>query len=249
MDIRAQRVCAWSGIACVVIFLMGFGIVAGFIPPPAPSYNAHTIGDLYRSHQVRILLGMVISMFGAAFTGPWVVAMTMQLKRIEGGFKSMSVLQFASGAVVVLEFEMCIMIWQVAAFRTDRSGELIQLINDLAFITFIGLASTGIVQCVATAIVILRDRGTPPILPRWTAYYNIWVALCFVPGAFNCLFHSGPIAWNGAISWYLAMFAFLSWYVVNTYVILKALRVQEQEERISPEPVLAAAREASPRSR
>jgi hypothetical protein len=230
MDIKSQRLCAWSGPACVILFLTGFGLVAGFIPPPAPGASAREIGELYRADQTRILVGMIISMFGAAFTGPWVVAMTMQLKRIEGGLKSMSLLQFASGAVVVLEFEMCIMFWQVAAFRIDRSDESIQLLNDLAFIPFIGLASTGIVQCVATAAVILRDRREQPILPRWSAYYNIFVGLCFMPGSYNALFHSGPIAWNGVLSWYVAMAAFMSWYVVNAYVILNALRAQEREK-------------------
>ncbi|HTK67674.1 MAG TPA: hypothetical protein VL595_35200 [Pseudonocardia sp.] len=234
MDIKAQRLCAWSGPACVILFLAGFGLVAGFIPPPSPGAGAHEIGELYRADHLRILLGMIISMFGAAFTGPWVVAMTLQLKRIEGGLKSMSLLQFASGAVVVLEFEMCIMFWQVAAFRVDRSDESIQLLNDLAFIPFIGLASTGIVQCVATAAVILRDRRERPILPRWSAFYNIFVGLCFVPGSYNALFHSGPIAWNGVLSWYVAMAAFMSWYIVNSYVILTALRAQEREEAMSP---------------
>ena len=31
MDIRAQRVCAWSGIACVVIFLGAFGLDISFV--------------------------------------------------------------------------------------------------------------------------------------------------------------------------------------------------------------------------
>jgi hypothetical protein len=236
MDIRSQRLCAWSGPVCVVLFLAGFGLVAGFIPPPAPGADAHEIGELYRADQTRILIGMIISMFGAAFTGPWVVAMTMQLKRIEDGLRSMTLLQFASGAVVVLEFEMCIMFWQVAAFRTDRSDESIQLLNDLAFIPFIGLASTGIVQCIATAAVILRDRRERPILPRWSAFYNLFVGLCFVPGAWNALFHSGPIAWNGVFSWCIAMAAFMSWYVVNAYVVLDALRVQERDEQAVPVP-------------
>src|ERR1700747_711851 len=30
MTTTAQRLCAWSGIACLVIFLVGFGPIAGF---------------------------------------------------------------------------------------------------------------------------------------------------------------------------------------------------------------------------
>ncbi len=100
MDFRAQKVCAWSGVACVALFIVGFFVVADFVPPPAPGASAEAIGDLYRAHQDRILLGMVIAMAGAGLSGPWVSAITMQLKRIEGGFSVLTLLQFSMGTLL-----------------------------------------------------------------------------------------------------------------------------------------------------
>lgn len=228
MTATAQKACAWSGVVCVLIFLIGFWPIAGFIPPPSPSASAQEIGDLYRSDQNRILVGMVVSMIGAVFSAPWVAAITVQLRRIEG-FSVFVLLQFGMGVLLVLEFILFIMFWEVAAFRADRSDESIQLINDLGWIPFIGLTSTAILQCFVIAAVIFRDTRERPVLPRWAAYFNIWVGLCFMPGTWNCLFKSGPIAWDGLASFYIAMVAFLSWFLVNTYVVLLAIRQSERD--------------------
>jgi hypothetical protein len=222
MDRRTQQLCALSGVGCVALFMIGFFLVAGFIPPPSPNASAHDIGEFYRQHSTGIRVGMVISMFAAGLTGPWVAAMTVQLRRIEG-WSVLVLTQFALGTLLVLEFILFLMFWEVAAFRTERSDESIQLVNDLGWIPFIGLTSTAILQASVIAIVILRDRSATPVLPRWAAYFNIWVALAFLPGGWNCLFKTGPVAWDGILSFYVAMVAFLTWYLANTYAVLRGI--------------------------
>jgi hypothetical protein len=243
MTATAQRVCAWSGVACVVVFLLGFWPIAGFIPPPSPSAGAHEIGEYYRSNQDRIRVGMVVSMIGAALCAPWVAAITVQLRRIEG-FSVLVLTQFGMGVILVLEFILFIMFWEVAAFRPDRSDESIQLINDLGWIPFIGLTSTAILQAFVIAAVIFRDKRERPVLPRWAAYFNIWVGLCFMPGTWNCLFKSGPVAWDGLVSFYIAMVAFCSWFLVNAFVVLQAIRQSERDGTLAEaEPPAGASAE------
>lgn len=226
MTAATQKICAWSGVACVVVFLIGFWPVAGFIPPPSPSASAQEIGEFYRSDQDRIRVGMVLSMIGAALCAPWVSAITVQLRRIEG-WSVLVLTQFGMGVLLVLEFILFIMFWEVAAFRSERSDESIQLINDLGWIPFIGLTSTAILQAFVIAWVILRDQREKPLIPRWVAYFNIWVGLCFMPGTWNCLFKSGPVAWDGLAAFYIALVAFLTWFLANSYGVLHAIRQSE----------------------
>jgi hypothetical protein len=228
MTASTQRVCAWSGVACVVVFLIGFWPIAGFIPPPSPAASAHEIGEYYRSDQDRIRIGMVVSMIGAALCAPWVSAITVQLRRIEG-FSVLVLTQFGMGVLLVLEFILFIMFWEVAAFRPERSDESIQLINDLGWIPFIGLTSTAILQAFVIAAVIFRDKRERPLIPRWVAYFNIWVGLCFMPGTWNCLFKTGPVAWNGLVAFYIAFVAFLTWFLANSYGVLYAIRQSERD--------------------
>lgn len=226
-DYVAEKWCARAGYICVVVFLTGFWLIAGFIPPPRPSASAEAVAAFYREHQFRIIIGMIVCMAGATLTGPWVAAVTMQLNRAKPRSTVLVLTQLILGVNLVLEFLLCLLIWEVAAFRADRSAESIQLLNDLAWLPFIGLTGTAILQAFVFAVIVLRDRSEKPVLPRWSAYVNIWVGLSFFSCSINALFKSGPFAWDGLLSFYMAMVAFCSWYLVNSFVVLRAIERQK----------------------
>ena len=229
-----HKVAIYSGFAYIAFLLVGMA-TAGFLPSQPPSLTPDQIAAVYTGdHLWRIRIGMMIALVGSTLYVPWTAILAKLIMRVEGKAGFLTFCQIIAGCTNVLLTAYPTGYWMLGSFRPDRSPELIQLINDISFICFIGLASTGIVQCLATAAAILKDPRERPILPRWVAFFNIFVALSFTPGAFNSLFHGGPIAWNGAIAWYVAMTSFMSWYVVNTYVILKALRVQERAEHDLP---------------
>jgi hypothetical protein len=71
--LRNQRLCAWSGVAMIVVMLVGFEI-AGFNPPPSPHDSALQIAALFRDHTTPIRIGLVLTMFGSALLGPFVAA-------------------------------------------------------------------------------------------------------------------------------------------------------------------------------
>ncbi len=72
-------------------------------------------------------------------------------------------------------------------------------------------------------IAVLLDRREKPIFPRWLGYYNLWVALMFMPGTFNVFFHDGPLAWNGIIAWYMPLAVFASWLIINPIFLSRAV--------------------------
>lgn len=211
----------------------------------APGCQCEIVAGFYRANHVRIIIGMVVSMAGATLTGPWIAAITMQLGRTSPKPMALVLTQLILGVNLVLEFILCLMIWEVAAFRVERSDESIQMLNDLGWIPFIGLTGTAIVQAFIIAVIILRDRSESPVLPRWAAYVNIWVGLSFFSCSINALFKSGPFAWDGVLSFYVAMVAFCSWYVVNSYVVLKALGRQERKQAQPATPSRGVSRTGS----
>ena len=68
MNARSQRICAWAGPVCAVTWVVGFFFLAGFIPPPAPSMDAHQIATMFAQHGGRIRAGLIIVGFGGAIT-------------------------------------------------------------------------------------------------------------------------------------------------------------------------------------
>jgi len=231
MNMRTQQLCAWGGVICTLLWLIGFWPLAGFLPPPLPSSNADVIAALFREHTISIRIGMIVLMFGAVFYLPWSAAISVQMQRIEGKHTPLTYTQMLMGAIFVWVFMMPVLIWQAAAFRPDEtSPELIQRLNDLAWLNFINPVATIFIQGIAIGIVILQDKRQNPIFPRWVGYFNIWAVIMYLPGALIPLFKSGPFAWNGLLALWIPLVIFVAWMVGMTYLLLRAIKRQALEE-------------------
>ena len=118
----------------MLLFIVGFAIVAGLVPPPAPSDGAQKVARFYAEHADRIRAGLVLTMIAGALTAPFVAAITVQMRRIEGEFSPFAYTQLGTGMLGVLFFVLPVMIMQAAVFRTDRNPESILAIHDIAWI-------------------------------------------------------------------------------------------------------------------
>jgi hypothetical protein len=235
MDTGTLKWCAWSGPVLIVAFLVGFWAVAGFVPPPSPSDTATQIADFYRNNTTSIRVGLWMTMLAASLVAPWTVAITTQLRRIEGRNSPLAQVQLVLGALLVLEFIIPLMVWQAAAFRPDGDPEITQRLNDLGWLMFVGVVSTGVLQAIVIGVAILRDARDAPVFPRWVGYFNMWVALLFMPGGLCVFFKNGPFAWTGVFAWWLLLAAFTLWILVMSWVVLAyAVKHQEHEHATSP---------------
>jgi hypothetical protein len=83
-------------------------------------------------------------------------------------------IEFGFGMLFVLEFLYLLFFWQTATFRADRDPQLVELLNDMAWIPFVGLTVTAAVQVAVFGVAILMDRRPTPVFPRWLGYCNLW---------------------------------------------------------------------------
>src|SRR5581483_1540602 len=97
----------------------------------------NAVAAWYRHDTDAIRIGLILTMFAAAFSAAWVAVISVQLKRIEGSSCVMSYTQLGSGVAGILLFIVPITFWIVAAFRPDRPPATQQLLNDLAWVPFI----------------------------------------------------------------------------------------------------------------
>lgn len=220
MDPQVQRLCAAAGPACMALFVIGFWIVAGFVPPPSPEQTADEVARTFRDDTTSIRIGLLVSMSGIALLGLWVAAVSAELHRIEGGHSPLAYTQLAFGALLVVEFLIPLMIWGAAAYRPDRAPTDTQQFNDLAWLMLVGIVSTTVIEAFVIGLAILRDSGRDPVFPRWAGYFNIWVAICVTPGSCVILVHDGPLAWNGVLSFWLPLVMFSAW-IVTMAVLLE----------------------------
>ena len=229
MNYRVMKLCAWSGIVFMVLIGLGFGWLAGFIPPPAPSDSVAEIAARFIEQKNGIRFGMIVSMVASSFLMPYAVAISLHMRRIEGPFPALAMIQLGLGAIFVLEFIYLIFFWQTATFRVDRAPELILLLNDMAWIPFIGLSSTLVMQALVFGWAILIDKRVVPVFPRWLGFFNLWAAVMFVPGTFNMFFLKGPLAWDGWLAFYVPIAVFVLWMILNSLYLSRAADHQRDE--------------------
>lgn len=211
MESKIQRVLIWTGPAMIVLWLGAFFFIAGYIPPSAPSAGADDIVALYTNHTNAIKVGLVISMAGSALLVPWAVAISGQLRRIDGA-KALADVQMVSCAVLSLEFITPIGIWMAAAYRFDgRAADVTRSLHDVGWILFVTVIWSLWVQLIAIGVAILIDRTPEPVLARWLGYLSLWVALLILPAGIVLFFKDGPFAWNGIAGIYIPLVAFVIW--------------------------------------
>lgn len=239
MKTRIQLVCLWSGPVGIGFWLVGFWLIGGLIPPPRPSESAAQITHFYTHHTNGIRAGLVLTLIGATLTGPWVGVISAQLKRIEGTYSPLAYIQLGLGMLDIMAFVFPVMFMQVAAFRPNRDPSQILLLNDLAWIPFVGIWTLAAVQNLAIAGAVLSDRAQQ-VFPRWVGYFNVWTALLFCPGSLLYFFKSGPFAWNGALSWWFVVVVFCAWFAVMLVMTRRAILGQGLDDpEPAPRPVAA----------
>jgi len=229
-----QRLCAWSGVAALVLMAIGFWPLAHMVPPPSPHWSAQHTAQFFADHQTGIRFGMIICMVASALLMPLAVAITLQMRRIEGRHSALGYIQLGLGAIFVLEFIYLLFFWQVATFRTDRAPEIVETLNDMAWVPYVGLSATFILQVFVFGVAVLLDKRHKPIFPRWFGYYQLWFSLMLTPGTFNVFFKTGPLAWNGLIAFYLPICCFVAWLTLTPIYLNKAVDHQIAEEDGAP---------------
>lgn len=224
MNTKTQIACVTCGAAFVALFTLGWIIIAGLVPAPSPALDAAAIATFYGANTGTIRFGLMLTMISASLTVPWIAVVGVQLRRTERDFPVWTVSQLVAGAATVVFLTIPIMIWTVAAFRPERAPELIQLMSDFGWITLIMTFPPFFMQLVAIGLAIVSDTHKHPVFARWVGYFNIWVAILFIPGGLLTFFKTGPFAWNGLLAFWLPLTVFFLWYIVMFFALIKAIR-------------------------
>ena len=233
MTRRNQLFCLWSAPVFLALFFVGFWILAGWIPPPAPHWSAAHVAAMFRNNTSQIRAGLMVTMLAAAFVLPFVALITDQMKRIEGRSSVLAYTQLVSGATTTMLILISVMVWSAAAFRPGRSPELTQALNDVAWFPFVMALSPIVIESVSIALAVLSDKSTKPVFPRWVGYFNLWAAVLYLPGMLITYFKHGAFAWNGLLTFWLALVVLGAWFVVMFVVLRRAIAEQAQAEQVA----------------
>src|SRR5450755_1071904 len=128
-----QRVCAWSGIACAVLFFAGL-LAGGLIPLPPPAWSASQVASFYQRHATGVRFGGGLMLMSGAFYLPYTAVTSAQMRRMKDVHPSVHYTQLASGSVAAFTFFVTGTLLAVTAFRPERSPDLTLLLSDMSMI-------------------------------------------------------------------------------------------------------------------
>jgi hypothetical protein len=218
--------------ALALLWLSAFLLFPAFAPPMSPGLSAEEVAAFYRDPEnlPRIRYSMILFNWFSVGLIPVLALIVMQIRRMahRTPIFSYAIIACAAGGPTI--FLMANLFWLLAAFRPERDPELTLLLNDLAWVTFASQVGFLIAQSVILALAIYLDRQARPVFPRWVGHFNLVVAALLVPAAFVGAAMTGPIAWDGLLTFWVRNAAIGLWIAVMAVVLGRAIYRQRDEE-------------------
>jgi hypothetical protein len=214
------------------VWLSAFLLFPGFAQPMSPTLSAAEVAAFYRDPEnlPRIRYGMILfNWFGVGLI-PILALIVLQIRRMahRTPIFSYAIIACAAGGPTI--FLMADLFWLLAAFRPERDPQLTLLLNDLAWVTFSSQVGFLIAQSVILALAIYLDRQTRPVFRPWVAHFNLVVAALLAPAAFVGAAMTGPIAWDGLLTFWMRNAAIGLWIVVMGVVLARAIARQRADD-------------------
>lgn len=206
---RDVRLVTWFFPAWYAVFGVIICILARVTPPPRPDVTAADKVDFFASNGLTIQIGfavLLILLGGAAVTNGLVA---YQIMRMSVG--SVFAYGYLGGMSVgaLPGFLLVGVCFLTATFRADRDPELVSMLYDLGMLSYNGSLGCFTIAYLVLAVAILYDKNE--IFPKWFAYISIWQIITEVIATQMFVFQSGPFAWNGSVSFWLAVVVFSVW--------------------------------------
>lgn len=225
----AQTISLWISVVFGGFLLLAFLLFPGFFPPMPASWSAVRVAQFYTQHTDRIRASMIIFNVCAIMLIPFFTVIVHQLKRMATDTQVLAYCYLSavvSGATLLAIADL---FWLIAAFRPERDPNITQMLNDFAWIVFTAPVGMIIGQCLCIAIAVWLDKHETPIFPKWVAPFCIVISALMAPAAGAAAMRTGPLAWNGFISFWLRIASYGTFLVVMFFVLRRAIAREQAE--------------------
>ena len=209
-----DKFAGWSVLFSILLFLITIGPLMGFLPPMAPSLTAAETAAYYSEHSLSIRVASMLLMLAAGALLPIYGAMSGVMLRMKGRPLALSATQLAAGALVVVNFLASGFFFGAAAFRVERAVGDVQVLSDLAWFFLVMPAPPACLSALVFGLAVLADDRRGPVMPRWLGFFNLWMAVLFLPGLVMVLAHTGPLAWNSVLPFWIPLATFAPWCLI-----------------------------------
>jgi hypothetical protein len=199
-------ICWWITVAFYMLFGVIFVPLTHVMPPPSANVDPTQITAFFHDHAGTIQIGFVLLLvvMGLGSISNGLIAYQMSRMSVSKVFAYGYIATLGVAAIPGCLFAaiMCL----TAVFRADTDPQVLALLYDMAFLSFVGSLGCFTANYVIFAIAILMDRND--IFPKWLAYVTVWQIVTELEAAPVFVFRTGPFSWNGVIAFWLGTILF-----------------------------------------
>jgi hypothetical protein len=232
MNNRGQLILLWSTPIAGALFLLAYFMFPPFGPPMSPSMTPEEVAHFFQEHTTGIRGVIVLCNLIGCTLVPLFAIIAVQMLRVVNSSPVFAYSFILSVGIGLSAFILADFSWGIAIYRPERDPQLISLLNDMGWFFFIAPVGCLVMQNLCLAGSIYLDARTVPVFPQWVAHFNVVTALLMVPGAFAFLYKSGPLAWDGSLSFSLRLITFAVYVAVMFLVLLRVVRLQVADEGV-----------------
>lgn len=219
----------WTFAVFYAVLSIGVVFFGRATPPPRPDVTDLQVQQWFDKHHlgIQIGFGVLLVIAGGAAVSNGIIGYFM--KRMSSGPVLAYAYIAAMGVGAVPGFHLLLVCWLTATFRPGRDPAIQHLLYDLGMLSYNGSLGCFTAAYVVLAIAILYDRNR--IFPKWFAYISIWQVVTEVFATQMWVFHSGAFAWNGMITFYVAIIVFALWVGCLLPILHNAARAENGSAR------------------
>ncbi len=232
-NIRTQWVALWTAPVFGLIYLIAFVAFPGFFPPMSPQLSAARVAAFYAENTALVRFSMITYNLCGVMLLPFFMVIVVQMKRMATQSHVFAYCYLTAAVSGATLFALSNIFFLAAAFRPGRGPELVQLLNDMAWMLLVAPVGAVVAMNLLLAAGVYFDRGADPVFPRWVGHFAVITALAMTPAVGAAVFQTGPLAWNGMISFWLRNAAFAMFVAVMFFVCRRALLRQAVREGVS----------------
>ena len=234
VNLNAQSISLWLAAVFGAVLVASFALFPGFLPPMSPEMSAAEVAAFYGENKTWIRASMIVFDFCCVMMLPLFMVVVHHIKRMATSTDVLAYCYLSAAASGATILAIANLFWLITAFRPERDPELLLLLNDLAWITFTVPVGMIIAQNLCLALAVYLDRRAEPVFPRWVGHFNIATAVLIAPAACAAIFKTGPLAWNGFISFWLRLGLFAAYIGVMFVVLRRAIAQEARELEVLP---------------
>ena len=232
-NIKTQLISLWTAPVFGLVYLIAFIAFPGFLPPMSPQLTADQVAAFYADNTAMIRFSMITYDLCGVMLLPFFMVIVVQMKRMATQSHVLAYCYLTAAVSGATLFALSNIFYLAAAFRPGRGPELVMLLNDMAWMLLVAPVGAVVAMNLLLGAAVYFDRGPNPVFPRWVGHFAIATALAMAPAVGAAIFQTGPLAWNGAISFWLRNGAFALFVTVMFFVLRNALQRQASEEGVT----------------